>query len=145
MMIQSQLEDLIAQALKKAMKKGNLPKFPMPPVTVSRPRRKGQGDYSCALPLQIVREVNNALKAQQASKLAPMQIGEILIQRLPDADFLDRAEVAKPGFINLYLSPAWLARQASVISQDAAGYYHIDLGGGKRAVSYTHLTLPTKA
>ncbi len=133
MMIQSQLEDLIAQALKKAMKKGNLPKFPMPPVTVSRPRRKGQGDYSCALPLQIVREVNKALKAQQASKLAPMQIGEILIQRLPDADFLDRAEVAKPGFINLYLSPAWLARQAHAISQDAAGYYHVDLGGGKKA------------
>ncbi len=132
MMIQSQLEDLIAQALKKAMKKGDLPKFPMPPVTVSRPRRQGQGDYSCALPLQIVRDVNNVLKAQQAGKLAPMQIGEILIKRLPDADFLDRAEVAKPGFINLYLSPAWLARQAHAISQDAAGYHRMDLGRGKK-------------
>ncbi len=132
MMIQTQLEDLIQQALKKAQKKGDLPKFPMPPVTVSRPRREGQGDYSSALPLQIVKPVNNALKAQQAGKLSPMQIGEILIKRLPEADFLDRAEVAKPGFINLILSPDWLARQAGVISAEGPAYYHVDLGQGRK-------------
>ena len=132
MMIQSRLEELITQALKKAQKKGELPKFPPPPVTVSRPRREGQGDYSCALPLQIVRNVNNALKAQQGERLAPIQIAEIIIKRLPPTDFLERAEAAKPGFINLYLSPAWLAQQAAAIAQDAPGYYHVDLGGGKR-------------
>ncbi len=132
MMIQTQLESLIAQALKKAQKKGDLPKFPLPTITVTRPRREGQGDYSCALPLQIVRDVNNALKAQQAGKLAPMQIGEILIKRLPDAEFLERAEIAKPGFINLHLSSPWLARQAGAIAQDGPDYYKIDLGGGKK-------------
>jgi len=132
MMIQTQLEDLISQALKKAQRRGDLPKFAAPAVTVTRPRREGQGDYSCALPLQIVRDVNNALKAQQAGKLAPMQISERLIKRLPATDFLDRAEAAKPGFINLYLSPAWLARQAGVISEQGSAYYRLDLGGGKK-------------
>jgi len=131
-MIQTQLEDLIAQALKKAQKKGDLPKFSLPDIAVTRPRREGQGDYSCALPLQIVRDVNNALKAAQGGKLAPMQIGEILIRRLPAADFLDRAEIAKPGFINLYLSPQWLARQAGVVSEQGPDYYRLDLGGGKK-------------
>jgi arginyl-tRNA synthetase len=132
MMIQTQLEDLVRQALKKAQKKGDLPKFPTPPITVTRPRREGQGDYSSALPLQIVKQVNNALKEKQAGKLAPMQIGEILIKRLPDVDFLDRAEVAKPGFINLTLSPEWLARQAGVISAEGPAYYHVDLGQGRK-------------
>ncbi len=132
MMIQKQLEDLIAQALKKAQKKGDLPKFTPPPVVVTRPRRQGQGDYSCALPLQIVRQVNDALKAQQGGKLAPMQIGDILIKRLPAADFLDRAEMAKPGFINLTLAPTWLARQAEVISQQGPDYYRLNLGDGRK-------------
>jgi arginyl-tRNA synthetase len=132
MMIQTQLEDLILQALKKAQKKGDLPKFPIPPITVTRPRREGQGDYSSALPLQIVKQVNNALKEKQAGKLAPMQIGEVLIKRLPDVDFLDRAEVAKPGFINLTLSPDWLARQAGVISAEGPAYYQVDLGQGRK-------------
>ncbi len=132
MMIQTQLEKLIAQSLKRAQKKGELPKFPVPAIAVTRPRRQGQGDYSCALPLQIVRDVNNALKAQQAGKLAPMQIGEILLKRLPAAEFLDRAEIAKPGFINLYLSPAWLARQTALISQQGGEYYQVDLGEGKK-------------
>ena len=131
-MIQTQLEALIRQALKKAQKKGDLPKFPMPEITVTRPRREGQGDYSTALPLQIVKPVNNALKEKGGGKLSPMQIGEILIKRLPQADFLDRAELAKPGFINLHLSPAWLAQQAGAIVQQGPDYFKVDLGGGKK-------------
>ncbi len=132
MMLQTKLETLLAQALKKAQKKGDLPKFSMPEIAVTRPRRQGQGDYSCALPLQIVREVNNALKAQQGGKMAPMQIAETLIRRLPQADFLDRAEAAKPGFINLFLSQQWLAQQAGVISAQGPEYYRLNLGEGKK-------------
>lgn len=130
-MIPTQLEDLIHQALKKAQKKGDLPKFPIPPITVTRPRR-GQGDYSTALPLQIVKQVNNALKEQGGDKLAPIQIAEIVIKRLPPADFLDRAEAAKPGFINFHLSPAWLAQQAGVIAQQGPDYFKINLGQDKK-------------
>ncbi|HID33465.1 MAG TPA: arginine--tRNA ligase [Anaerolineae bacterium] len=133
MMIQTHIEDIIRQALKKAQKKGDLPRFDTPAITVTRPRREGQGDYSTALPLQIVKPVNNALKALGASKRSPMQIGEILIKRLPQADFLDRAELAKPGFINFHLSPVWLAQQAGAIVQQGPEYYKVDLGGGKRA------------
>ncbi len=131
-MIPTQLETLIQQALKKAQKKGDLPKFPIPPITVTRPRREGQGDYSTALPLQIVKPVNNALKAQQAGKLSPVQIGDILIKRLPPADFLEKAEVAPPGFINFHLAPQWLAQQAGVIAQQGPDYYRMDLGQGKK-------------
>ena len=132
MMIQTQLENLIRQALKKAQKKGDLPKFDVPAITVTRPRREGQGDYSTALPLQIVKPVNNALKAKGGGKLAPVQIGDILIKRLPQADFLDRAEIAPPGFINFHLSPGWLARQAGAIVRQGPDYFKVDLGGGKK-------------
>ncbi len=131
-MLQNQLETLILQALKKAMKKGELPKIPLPEITVTRPRREGQGDYSTALPLQIVKPVNIALKEKQAGKRSPMQIGEILIKRLPPAEFLDRAELAPPGFINFYLSPGWLAQQAGAIVHQGPDYYRVNLGQGRR-------------
>ncbi|RME81358.1 MAG: arginine--tRNA ligase [Caldilineae bacterium] len=132
MMLPDQIADLITTATRKAQKKGDLPRFQLPSVSVNRPKRPEQGDWSCALPLQIVRDVNEALKARDAGKLSPVQIGEIIVRRLPDNPYLERVEVVKPGFINMFLSPEWLAAQAGEIVARGADYYRLDKGQGKR-------------
>lgn len=124
--------DLIQQAARKAQKKGDLPTFELPAVTVNRPRHADQGDFSTALPLQIIRAVNDARKQKGDAPLSPLQVGEIIARRLPAHAALDRAEVAKPGFINLWLSPGWLAAQAGAIAQQGADYFRLDLGQGQR-------------
>ncbi|NOZ50244.1 MAG: arginine--tRNA ligase [Chloroflexi bacterium] len=132
MMLQDQIIELITQAARKAQKKGDLPKTALPPVTVNRPKHAEQGDWSCALPLQIIRDVNNALKERGAERSSPLQIADIIAKRLPETPLLARTEVAKPGFINMFLNPAWLAAQAGEICQSGADYFRLPLGQGKR-------------
>ena len=132
MMLQIQLADVIQKAARKAQKKGDLPKFELPEITINRAKRDGQGDFSAALALQIIREVNNALKTQGAKTLSPLQVAEIITRRIEPVDFIEKVEPAKPGFINLYVDKGWLAAQTGEIVLQGADYFRVDLGDGDR-------------
>ncbi|MBF42043.1 MAG: arginine--tRNA ligase, partial [Gammaproteobacteria bacterium] len=63
--------------------------------------------------LELTRNSNNehgdfssniALKLAGKLKRSPLMIAEEIIDRIEPSEYLDRAEFAKPGFINLYLS-----------------------------------------
>ena len=74
---------------------------PVPP-TLDRPRHKGQGDYS----------TNAAMLLAPVLSTPPRAIAERIAAELSSTlgDQLDRAEVAGPGFVNLWLSDAWHRR-----------------------------------
>jgi len=71
---------------------------PVPP-TLDRPRHKGQGDYS----------TNAAMLLAPVLSAPPRTIAERIVAELSATlgDQLERAEVAGPGFVNLWLSDAW--------------------------------------
>ena len=61
------------------------------------------GDFQC----------NDALSLAKALRKAPRAIAEAAIKALPLSAAMAKVEVAGPGFINLTLSPSWLARQVT--------------------------------
>jgi arginyl-tRNA synthetase len=89
-------------------------------ITLERPRRAQFGDYS----------TNAALLLAPSLGAAPRDVaerlGEVLRERLGAA--LERYEVAGPGFLNLFVSDAWLTRALAAVL--AAG---ADFGGGGAA------------
>jgi arginyl-tRNA synthetase len=131
-MLQTQLANVIYKAARKAQKKGDLPKFELPAVTLNRAKREGQGDFSTALALQIIRQVNNARKAKGERTLSPLQVAEIIARRMEQVDFIGKVEPAKPGFLNLTIDPVWLAAQAGEITKLGAQYFQVELGKGAR-------------
>jgi arginyl-tRNA synthetase len=72
---------------------------PQAAPTLDRPRHKGQGDYS----------TNAAMLLAPVLSAPPRTIAERIATELSAAlgDQLERAEVAGPGFVNLWLSDAW--------------------------------------
>ncbi len=70
--------------------------------TLDRPRHKGQGDYS----------TNAAMLLARVLSEQPRTIAERIADELSAmlGDQLERAEVAGPGFVNLWLSDAWHRR-----------------------------------
>ena len=70
--------------------------------TLDRPRHKGQGDYS----------TNAAMLLAPVLSAPPRAIAERIGAELSATlgDQLERAEVAGPGFVNLWLSDAWHRR-----------------------------------
>jgi arginyl-tRNA synthetase len=69
---------------------------------------------------------NVAMTLAKAAKRAPRDIAEELAQRIPGADglsgYVEKAEVAGPGFLNLTLSPRWFAEAARSIADAGDDY-----------------------
>jgi arginyl-tRNA synthetase len=122
-MIRDELAQLIEGAIKRAQRHGDLAKFEIPEVTVEHPRDPAHGDYATPVCLQMARW----------ARMAPMKIAPIVLNRLPQTDFIGQVEVSHPGFINLRLSDEWLASQVENILSARESWGKLDLGEGRKA------------
>ncbi|MDP9242748.1 MAG: arginine--tRNA ligase [Actinomycetota bacterium] len=96
-MIEQQLSALIRGALEAAAPELGL-EPPLPAVELDRPRQKAFGDFSTNVALGLARRIGRK----------PRDVAEIIVAHLPASDLIVRAEVAGPGFINLYVARTWL-------------------------------------
>ncbi len=121
-LIRDQIADLLRAAILAAQKDGALPAFDVPRVDVTRPKIAAHGDYSTSA----------ALGLAKVAGLAPLQIAERIVQHLPAHAAIGKVEVVKPGYVNIALSDAWLARQVRAILDAGANWADLDLGAGQQ-------------
>ena len=114
---------LLTQAAQAAMEAGDLPAAELPAFIVEVPADAKNGDIAS----------NIAMAGARTWRKAPKMIAETLLAHLPsltDSCFT-RAEVAGPGFINLFLSPAFWA--GVVMAACSSSHYgRTDHGQGKK-------------
>ena len=67
--------------------------------------REGFGDY----------QANGAMAAAKQLKMPPRDLAQKIVDNLDLDGIADKIEIAGPGFINIHLSPDFLARQAMVM------------------------------
>ncbi len=121
MTLQDQLGAILRQAILQAQRDGALPAFDVPAdITIQRPK-PGYGDFASPV----------AMALAKPARMAPVQIAERVVERLPHNGLIGKAEVAAPGFINLWLASAWLSRQVDDILATGARFGDIDLGVGQ--------------
>lgn len=123
--MKKRLREAMLLALDAAMAAGDLPQVDAPDFAVELPRQAAHGDLA----------VNLAMLLAKPCRMNPRAIAEVLLKHLGDGGGLvASAEMAGPGFINLFLNPlAWL----EVIKQVAeAGddYGRGDLGQGRKVM-----------
>jgi arginyl-tRNA synthetase len=89
---------------------------------IERPRQALHGDYACNLAMQLARPLRRS----------PRDLAKLLLDALPVSPYVEKAEIAGAGFINLFLNPA--AKQAVVgrILQEKETYGRGDLGRGRK-------------
>ena len=85
------------------------------PVELERPSSSEHGDYA----------TNAALQLAPKRKRPPREIAEELAEQAAGLELVERAEVAGPGFVNLWLAPAWYGDALSEILEAGDAY-----GGG---------------
>jgi arginyl-tRNA synthetase len=74
-------------------------------VEIERPAEKTHGDYAA----------NIAMRLAKPLKRPPLEIAKAIAERVPTRDAIASVAAAPPGFINVRLDAAWLARQVDVI------------------------------
>jgi len=120
-MIRDDLAQLVANALKKAQRKKDLPRFEIPPIPMERPKQVEHGDFATPVCLQLARH----------ARMAPRDIAQAVIKRLAKTDYLGKVEVAGPGYINFALDEGWLARQVEAILAAGEAFGNLDIGQGR--------------
>jgi arginyl-tRNA synthetase len=91
-------------------------------IRFERPRRREHGDWS----------TNVALAAAKEKGVDPRELARDLSERVETSPFVDRIEVAGPGFLNFHLSPAWLHDVVRRAADPAARYGRSEVGNGKK-------------
>ena len=120
---QQQIRTFILNAAEKAQSEGVLPAQPLAPFNIEVPADKANGDYS----------TNAAMVNARTLRLAPRKIAEALTAHMELKDsYFDRVEVAGPGFINFYFSPAYYADVLLDVRSAGKNYGRSDFGKGAR-------------
>ena len=93
--------------------------------SVETPREKSNGDFS----------TNAAMLLTKVAKKAPRMIAEELISGMNcEGTYIDRVEVAGPGFINFYLNNNWLYDVIGLVEKMGNRYGSIDYGKNKKVM-----------
>jgi arginyl-tRNA synthetase len=122
MRIKNHLAELAKQAIQNAQNAGALPAFPIPEVIIERPQKKEWGDFATATPLKLARQ----------ARRAPIQIAQAMVAHFPQDPVVARTEAAAPGFVNISLSDAWVARQVETILAEGDRYGDVTLDRRER-------------
>ncbi|MBP2667650.1 MAG: Arginyl-tRNA synthetase, partial [Firmicutes bacterium] len=121
MNVKEQLAGAIARAAAEAVAEGSLPQGALPEVFLEVPPEKNFGDYA----------TNFAMQAARTLKANPRKIAEAIVAHL-QFPWLDRAEIAGPGFINFFLKPDWLYGLLQEILDRGETYGNTETGGKQK-------------
>jgi arginyl-tRNA synthetase len=114
------ITDRLTEGVRRALVGAGLP---APATCVWEvPRQPEHGDYS----------TNTAMALARAARKAPRQIAEQIVEHFPALPEVERLEVAGPGFLNVFLSPAWCAGALREILAAGDGYGRGNAERGRR-------------
>lgn len=121
--VENKLYEAIENAVKSAIKSGDLPQADMPKFIIEKPADKKNGDFSS----------NIAMAGARAFHQAPRMIAEAIVKNFSlDGGYIDRCEIAGPGFINFYLSDKYYSDVLKDIVASGDSYGRSDYGEGKK-------------
>lgn len=121
--VENKLYEAIENAVKSAIENGDLPQADIPKFIIEKPADKKNGDFSS----------NIAMAGARAFHGAPRMIAEAIVKNFSlDGGYIDRCEIAGPGFINFYLSDKYYSDVLKNIVASGDSYGRSDYGEGKR-------------
>ncbi len=119
------IKDIIVNAAKRAIANGSLPEAELPSFNVEVPADRAHGDFA----------VNAALTWAKAFRSNPRKIAEALAENFDfEGTYIEKCEIAGPGFINLFLSDRYYAAIVNDVLKSGDDYGKSDIGQGKKVM-----------
>ncbi|HET6872328.1 MAG TPA: arginine--tRNA ligase [Sporolactobacillaceae bacterium] len=116
-------QQLKAEIAKAAVESGLVAEADLPEVGLEVPKDKTHGDYATNLAMQLAR----------IAKKAPRQIAETIVEKIDrEKAFIEKIEIAGPGFINFYLDTHFLTGLIPTILNEGKKYGEGSIGEGKK-------------
>ena len=120
-----QLKEAIHKALGSAMAGGELPEGDIPSFVIEVPGDRSHGDLA----------TNVAMVSAKAFRSAPRKIAECIVAHLDlEGTYFEKAEIAGPGFLNFFLSPAYYGAIVSEAIEKGDSFGRSDYGNGRKVM-----------
>ncbi len=116
--LRTHLSSLFEEAIRKVA-----PALPASPgIVLETPRQSAHGDYACTVALQLAKLL----------KRPPREIAAQLVAALPASQYLEKAEIAGAGFINLFLKRSLKQQLVNRVLATGAAYGTSEFGRRKK-------------
>lgn len=121
----AQYRELIKKAASAAVSAGELPEGELPEFVIEVPADSKNGNLAS----------NAAMVSARAFRKAPRQIAEAIAAHLElEGSFFEKAEVAGPGFLNVFYAPHWYAEAVNAAVSEGDGYGKSCGGNGEKVM-----------
>lgn len=87
-------------------------------IIVEYPKKAEHGDYSCNIALQLSKQLGKS----------PREVGEEIKNAFPETDWIEKIEIAGPGFLNFFLSTSAFTASLKKIIEQGENYSMSDYG-----------------
>lgn len=119
----AEIRNAIIEAAGRAVADGEFPEVPLSDFIIEVPANRENGDYSSNAAMAWARDLRSA----------PRKIAQTIVDRLELCDtFVDRCEIAGPGFMNFYLKESYNACIIQDILEKGDAYGRSDYGKGQK-------------
>jgi len=120
MKLKSQIDAIIKEAFNKAG-------IETEPIAVSEATKPEFGDY----------QFNGAMALSKQLGKNPRLIAAEIVEKLDATGLISKTEIAGPGFINLWIDPAWMSEKLQAVVADDRLSVEVKAEGSKTVVDYS--------
>jgi arginyl-tRNA synthetase len=121
--VKTQIRQALADAVNRAAAAGELTGPAPAAIILEVPKEKAHGDFA----------TNLAMVMAKSEKKAPRAVAEAILKHLVrEGTWIEGAEIAGPGFINLRLKAGWVHQVLPAIQAEGERFGHSEYGGGQR-------------
>ena len=119
------LRKQIEAAVTAAMEQGALPQGEIPNFVIEEPADRSHGDIA----------TNVAMAGARVFRMAPVKAAQIILDHIDlENSFIEKCEIAGPGFINFFLSKRYFAAVLNEIENEGEHYGESDYGQNKKVM-----------
>ena len=121
--LKSNIRDRIIDSLETNKAEGKLNYEKVPSFVLEVPREKAHGDFAANIAMLLVKE----------AKMNPRVIAQLIVDKLDlEGSWVEKIEIAGPGFINFYLNSGWLYEVLPLVEEQDEDYGISDVGQGTK-------------
>lgn len=121
--IKQDILNRIENAIARAIKAGDLPEYVKSKPRLEVPPKPGQGDLATGVAMAIAREIQSDSRS----------VAGIIVKHLSLEDsWIQRVDIAGPGFLNFFLGSGWLEAAMARIWKEGPLYGRTGYGQGKK-------------
>ncbi len=123
--VRDKLSAALREAVEKYLSANNLQADPVAlEIEVETPHDQTHGDYAA----------NIAMKLGKIAGRPPREIADEIIKLLPPLDYVEKTEIAGPGFINFHFTSAYLQRELDKILSMRGNFGRLAMGKDKTVI-----------